>query len=103
MLSSRRLLNLIDGLRDDSRYKTAAERDGEFTEQELWSMRLFNELANMHHTLQAVNADPEKWEDYEPPRFLSRTERVTYWAEKHDEADEETQAAEEFYAEMWGP
>lgn len=100
MLSSRRLLNLIEGLRDDSRYKTVVERDGEFTEQEIWQMRIFNELANMHHTLQAVNADPEKWEDYDPPRFLSRLERVAYWAEKTAESDEDQQAFDDFYAEM---
>lgn len=51
----------------------------------------------MHHTLQAVNVDPEKWEDYDPPRYLAPSERTTYWGEQQNDMAEEQQAEADFY------
>lgn len=95
-------MGLIEGLPDTSKYRTVAERDGEFTEPEQALIHLLNETARMHHTLQVVNADPEKWEDYEPPRFLLRGEREEFWRERRADQEGLAEAVDETEDDMYG-
>jgi hypothetical protein len=94
------LLVLIDGLDADSKYKVAVDCGGDLSERDQWAMQTFNEIARLHHTLQAVNAG-EQWEDYDPPRFLSRLERIDYWRALEQEDAELAEAIAEAEDDMF--
>lgn len=91
---------LLKGLPEKSEYKKQAERNGEYTDAEMFTLTMHNELAQMHHNYLALTVDPEKWEDYEPNKFLSRLEREEFWREKHEADAEQQQAVSDFNAEI---
>lgn len=99
-LSSRRLLVLLKKLPEASEYKTWSERNGEYTDAELIALKAHNELAQMHHNYLALTVDPEKFEDYEPNRFLKRSEREAFWREKNEAESEQQRGVDEFNAEI---
>lgn len=99
-LDSRRLLVLLKKLPDTSEYKTQSERNGEYTDAEMFALTAHNELAQMHRNYLALTVDPEKWKDYEPNRFLSRLEREAYWSEKQEANAELEQGVADFNAEI---
>ncbi|SBS73772.1 hypothetical protein MHPYR_180052 [uncultured Mycobacterium sp.] len=91
---------LLRGLPETGEYKTQSERNGEYTDAEMFSLTLHNEFAQFHRNYLALTVDPEKWEDFEPNRFLPRLEREAYWREKQEETAEQTQAVNDFNAEI---
>lgn len=91
---------LLKHLPEASEYKTQSERDGEYTDVELFTLTLHNELAEMHRNYLALTCDPEKWKDYEPNRFLTRNEREAYWREKQEADAEQQRAVSDFNAEI---
>lgn len=91
---------LLKGLPETGEYKTQAERNGEYTDFELFTLTLHNELAQYHRNYLALTVDPEKFEDYEPNRFLSRNERADYWREKNEESAEQQQGIDDFNTEI---
>lgn len=99
-LDSRRLLVLLKKLPDTSEYKTWSQRNGEYTDAEMFALTAHNELAQMHRNYLALTVDPENWTDYEPNRFLSRLEREEYWREKQETATEQQRGVDEFNAEI---
>lgn len=91
---------LLDKLPDTSEYKTQSERNGEYTDAEMFALTTHNELAQYHHNYLALTVDPEKWVDYEPTKFLSRLEREEYWREKQETTAEQQRGVDEFNAEI---
>lgn len=91
---------LLEKLPDSSEYKKWSARNGDYTELERIAMETFNEIARLHHTTQALGCDPEKWENYEPPRFLSPLERAEYWADIEADEQEAVEAIDTFNAEI---
>ena len=73
---------LLDKLPSDSEYKKAISgRSGDWSEdQETWAL-IFNEVARMHHSIQALLSDPDRFVDYEPPQLLAPSEREAHWRE----------------------
>lgn len=91
---------MLKGLPENGEYKTQSERNGEYTDAEMFALKTYNVLNEIHHDYLALTIKPEEWVEYEPPRFLERLEREAYWREKQETATEQQQGVDDFNAEI---
>jgi hypothetical protein len=96
-LSSRRLLVVLEhGLPEDGAFKTAAERDGGYTDAQMIAAETHNEIARLRASYYAVHGGKDAV--YEPHLFVDPV--IARWREENDEEQECKEDNEDFYAEM---
>lgn len=98
LLSSRRLLALLDELPETSRFKTLVERRGRQSRAERVAEETFNEIAKLRASFHAVHGGRDA--AYEPLVLLDPID----WREKargaRSEAEEQEQAISDFESEV---
>lgn len=97
VLSSRRLLVLLAGLRPTSLYKTS-QRGGYLSEAELVVYETYNEIALLRASYYAAKGGEESF--YEPFRFVDPVVRVEKAIEEAMRGEETVDASEQLYGDM---
>lgn len=98
ILSSRRLLALLDELPESSRFKTGAERAGRQSRAERVSELTFNEIASLRASFHAVHGGSAA--AYEPLQLMDPIDWRAHLASAHSEEAEQEQAISDFESEI---
>ena len=91
---------LLHELPENSSFKTAADRDGDWTQQEYATFGLYNVADRLLSAYYAVHKDPEDETPYEPFTFLSPDQICEMVRGELAEAREEQEDEAAFYGDM---